>query len=74
MNWLKTWIFGNQTPAKQAMPQLPKEDLQARYLRDSLNFAKHHQKTAYPLIQSILSRRHPIQLTKIYKYVICAIH
>lgn len=44
MNWLKTWLFGNERPAKQALPQQLKEELQARYLRDSLNFTKHHQK------------------------------
>ena len=44
MNWLKNWIFGNEAPAKQAKPQPPKEDLQARYLRDTLAFAKQQQK------------------------------
>ncbi len=39
MNWLKNWIFGENMPAKQAMRQ-SKEDPQARYLRDTLAFAK----------------------------------
>lgn len=41
MNWLTNLIFGNDAPAKQATPQ---QDLQARYLRDSLTFAKQQQK------------------------------
>jgi HJR/Mrr/RecB family endonuclease len=36
MNWLKNWIFGNKAPAK--------EDLQTRYLSDSLAFTKQQQK------------------------------
>lgn len=41
MNWLKKLLFGNDAPAKQATPQ---QDQQARYLRDSLTFAKQQQK------------------------------
>jgi restriction system protein len=44
MNWLKNLIFGNETLAKQAKLQPPKEDPQARYLRDTLTFAKQQQK------------------------------
>ena len=44
MNWLKNWIFGNEAPAKQAIRQQPKDDPQARYLRDTLAFAKQQQK------------------------------
>ncbi len=33
MNWLKNWIYGNQSPQ-------PKKDPQARYASDSLAFAK----------------------------------
>jgi len=43
MNWLKNWIFGNEAPGKQTA--LPKEDIQARYLSDSLAFAKQHRKS-----------------------------
>ncbi len=44
MNWLKNWIFGNEAPAQQLKPQAPKEDPQARYLRDTLVFAKQQHK------------------------------
>jgi len=44
MNWLKNWIFGNEAPAKQAKPPAPKEDLQARYVRNTLAFAKQQHK------------------------------
>ena len=44
MNWLKNWIFGNKALTKQEISQPPGKDLQARYLRDSLTFAKQHQK------------------------------
>jgi len=44
MNWLKNLIFGNEAPAKQAKSQAPKEDPQARYLRDTLVFAKQQHK------------------------------
>ena len=37
MNWLKNWIFGKKAPAK--------EDLQTRYLSDSLAFTKQQQQT-----------------------------
>jgi hypothetical protein len=37
MNWLKNWIYGNQSPP-------PKKDPQARYALDSLAFAKQHSK------------------------------
>lgn len=39
MNWLKNWLFGNEPSAP------PKEDQQARYLHNSLAFAKQHQKS-----------------------------
>ena len=44
MNWLKNLIFGNEAPAQQLKPQAPKEDPQARYLRDTLVFAKQQHK------------------------------
>ena len=44
MNWLKNWIYDNEAPAKQAKPQSPEKDLQARYLHDSLTFAKQQRK------------------------------
>ncbi len=44
MNWLKNLIFGNEAPAQQATPQSPKEDPQARYLRDTLGYAKQQRK------------------------------
>ena len=40
MNWLSKLIFGNDAPAQPATAQ----DLQARHLRDSLDFAKQQQK------------------------------
>ena len=44
MNWLKNLIFGNEAPAQQLKPHAPKEDPQARYLRDTLVFAKQQHK------------------------------
>lgn len=45
MNWLKNWLYGKDAQATQAAPQTPpKEDPQARYLRDTLAFAKQQQK------------------------------
>ncbi|MFA6163352.1 MAG: restriction endonuclease [Methylobacter sp.] len=41
MNWLTNWLFGNQAASEQPTPQ---QDLQARYLRDSLTFAKQQLK------------------------------
>jgi len=41
MNWLKNWIFGNES-SKQSMQQ-PKVDPQDRYLRDTLAYAKRQQ-------------------------------
>ncbi len=43
MNWLTNWLFGSEAPAKQATPP-PKEDPQARYLRDTLAFAQQQHK------------------------------
>ncbi len=40
MNWLTNLLFGNEAPAKQPTQQ----DVQARYLSDSLAFVKQQQK------------------------------
>lgn len=46
MNWLTDWIFGSDAPAKPAtsIPQPVKEDREARYVRDTLAFAKQQHK------------------------------
>ncbi|WP_411726683.1 restriction endonuclease [Methyloglobulus sp.] len=44
MNWLKNWILGNEASAKKTTLQSPKDDPQARYLRDTLAFAKQQRK------------------------------
>jgi hypothetical protein len=46
MNWLTDWIFGSEAPAKPATskPQPSKEDREARYVRDTLVFAKQQHK------------------------------
>lgn len=77
MNWLKDWIFGNEAPAKQATPQTPqpppslKNDPQARYLRDTLAFAKqqhkdlHHKQNEHERWQQHYGSLHVDELKKL---------
>ncbi|NOT11982.1 MAG: restriction endonuclease [Methylococcaceae bacterium] len=46
MSWLRNLIFGNEAPNKQEtqQPQPTKEDPQAKYLRNTLDFAKQQRK------------------------------
>lgn len=44
MNWIKNLIFGDSAPAKQAARQQPIDDPIARYMRDTLVFAKQQHK------------------------------
>ena len=44
MNWLIKLIFGSKASNKKVASQPPKEDPQARYLRDTLAFAKQQRK------------------------------
>lgn len=71
MNWLKNLIFGNEAPAKQAKPQPPKVDPQARYLRDTLAYAKQqrndllHKKNEHECWQQRYGSLHVNELKKL---------